>query len=112
VSATRAQNLPVMMRRTFIREWRNREGLTLQELAERIGIDHSYLSRVERGARPYNQWLLETIGRVLGVDPASLLARNPYDQESVWEIANRISRLPSPIRKQALAILDALASAE
>lgn len=32
-----------------LRQLRKRRGLTLQEVADRIGTDHSHLSRVERG---------------------------------------------------------------
>jgi transcriptional regulator with XRE-family HTH domain len=73
-------------RRTFIREWRQSRGLTLQQLANRIGMTHASLSRIERGLQPYSQPLLEALADALQTEPASLLMRNPTDPEGIWSI--------------------------
>ena len=73
-------------RRTFIREWRLSRGLTLEQLAERIGITHASLSRIERGLQPYSQPLLEALADALQTEPASLLMRNPSDPEGIWSV--------------------------
>lgn len=73
-------------RRTFVREWRRSRGLTLVQLAERVGITHASLSRIERGLQPYSQPLLEAIAEALATDPASLLMRNPEDPEGIWSV--------------------------
>ena len=73
-------------RRTFIREWRQSRGLTLEQVANRIGITHASLSRIERGLQPYSQPLLEAIADVLQTEPASLLMRDPTDPEGIWSI--------------------------
>jgi transcriptional regulator with XRE-family HTH domain len=77
--------------RTYIREWREYKGLTLERLAERVGeriggFTHASLSRIERGLQPYSQPVLEAIANALGTDPASLLMRNPTDPEGIWSI--------------------------
>ena len=76
-------------RRTFIRDWRQSRGLTLEQLANRIGITHASLSRIERGLQPYSQPLLEAIAHALQTDPASLLTRDPTDPEGIWSIWDR-----------------------
>jgi len=73
-------------RRTFIREWRQSRGLTLEQLANRIGITHASLSRIERGRQPYSQPLLEALADALQTEPASLLMRNPTDPEGIWSV--------------------------
>jgi transcriptional regulator with XRE-family HTH domain len=73
-------------RPTFIREWRQSRGLTLEQLSDRIGITHASLSRIERGLQPYSQPLLEAIADALQTEPASLLMRNPGDPEGIWSI--------------------------
>jgi transcriptional regulator with XRE-family HTH domain len=73
-------------RRTFIREWRQSRGLTLEQLADRIGITHASLSRIERGLQPYSQPQLEAIADALQTEPASLLMRNPVDPEGIWSV--------------------------
>jgi transcriptional regulator with XRE-family HTH domain len=91
--------------KTFIREWRRAKGLTLVQLAERIGITHGQLSKVERGLRPYSQLLLEALARELGTDPASLLMRNPTDPDGIWSIWDQV---PPTERPRAITILKAL----
>jgi transcriptional regulator with XRE-family HTH domain len=73
-------------RRTFIREWRQSRRLTLEQLANRIGITHASLSRIERGRQPYSQPLLEALADALQTEPASLLIRNPTDPEGIWSV--------------------------
>lgn len=74
------------LQRTFIREWRQYRGYTLEQLAEMIGTTHATLSRIERGQRPYNQVLLEILAEALLTDPASLLIRNPQEPTAIWTI--------------------------
>jgi len=76
-------------RPTFIRQWREYRGLTLEQLAARVGTTHATISRIERGKQPYSQPLLEAIADALGTDPASLLMRNPRDPEGMWSIWDR-----------------------
>jgi transcriptional regulator with XRE-family HTH domain len=71
---------------TFIRQWREHRGLTLEQLASRIGTTHASLSRVERGLQPYNQPLLEAVAEALRTDAASLIMRNPADPEGIWSV--------------------------
>lgn len=73
-------------RRSFIRQWREDRGLTLEQLAERLGTTHASLSRIERGLQPYNQAVLEAIAEALQTDPASLLMRDPDDPEGMWSV--------------------------
>lgn len=86
---------PKMYRRTFIRNWREDRGLTLEQLADAIGITHASLSRIERGLQPYSQTILENIAEKLKTDVPSLLARDPADPSpiwSTWEKANPSER--------------------
>jgi transcriptional regulator with XRE-family HTH domain len=54
----------------FIKAWRKYRGLTLKELAARVGertsglFTHASLSRIERGTLPYSQPVLEGVGTV------------------------------------------------
>lgn len=79
-------------RKTFIREYREARGLTLQQLADRLrdnhdlDITHASLSRIERALQPYNQGQLEAIADELGTEPPSLLMRRPDDPEGIWSI--------------------------
>lgn len=71
---------------THIRQWREHRENTLEELAEKIGITHASLSRIERGIQPYSQAILEAIAKELATDVPSLLTRDPVDPEAIWGI--------------------------
>lgn len=83
---TRKNLLKRKRRRVFIREWRKHRDLTLEQLAERVGITHASLSRIERGLQDYNQTLLEALATELRTDPASLIMRNPSDDTAIWTL--------------------------
>lgn len=85
------------LRKTYIREWREYRGLTLEALAERVGeqiggFTHASLSRIERGLQPYSQPVLEAVAEALQTDPASLLMRNPEDAEGLWSIWDQAAK--------------------
>ena len=72
--------------KTFIRQWRQHRGLTLERLAERIGMGAPHLSMLERGERSYTQETLEALAEALQTDVASLLMRDPTDPDAIWSV--------------------------
>jgi transcriptional regulator with XRE-family HTH domain len=77
---------PAKFRKTYIRQWREHRALTLEQLAERLEMTASYLSMLERAQRGYTQETLEAIAEALQTDVASLLMRNPADQDQIWSV--------------------------
>lgn len=65
------------LQRTFIREWREFRGLSLEELAQAAGMVKGNLSKIERGINPYTQIRLELLAKRLECTPADLLSRPP-----------------------------------
>ncbi|PBB75177.1 hypothetical protein CK227_10315 [Mesorhizobium sp. WSM4308] len=78
-------------RRTFIRQWRKYRGLTLEQLADRIEMSAPALSLLERGQSGYQQSTLELLADALQTDPASLLMRNPDDNDAIWSLWDHAS---------------------
>jgi len=78
---------PTRYRPTFIRQWRQHRGLTLQRLADRLGMTPSHFSVLERGGLGYTQSTLEAVASALQTDVASLLMRDPTD--AIWSIWDR-----------------------
>jgi transcriptional regulator with XRE-family HTH domain len=72
--------------RHHIKAWRKFRGLTQVQLAERIGIDRSYLSQIESGKRRYDQPFLEAAAEALGCEVADLIVRDPTDPDGIWSI--------------------------
>ena len=73
-------------RHTFIRQWRDHRGLTLERLADRVGMTAGNLSQLERGNQGYTQNTLEALATALQTDTASLLMRNPEESEGLWSV--------------------------
>lgn len=59
----------------FISEWRKHKGLTLQQLAERLGIQETSMSRMERGQQSITVENLEQIAPALGCEVADLFRK-------------------------------------
>jgi transcriptional regulator with XRE-family HTH domain len=91
--------------RHYIKEWRLHRGLTQEQMAERVGIDKSYLSKIENGKKRYDQPFLEAASEVLACTPADLIARNPADPDGIWALYDKMT---APQRAQATEVFKAL----
>lgn len=89
-------------KRTFLREWRDYRNLTQEQAAERLDIDQSTLSRIERGVIPYDQDFLEKAAYAYLCEPADLLIRNPLRDDAVWSITDNL-RKADPIEQERAA---------
>src|ERR1022692_5076535 len=56
-----------------VRQARKRADFTLEQLAQKIGVETTTLSRYERGLRAINLEMLERVAKALGVSIGSLL---------------------------------------
>lgn len=89
----------------FIREWRKFRELTQEQLAERIGISKSYVTKIESGKRRYDQPFLEAAAEVLRCEPADLIIRDPLDPEGIWSIWDALAPVE---RRQVVEIAKTL----
>lgn len=92
-------------RLTYIRQWRQSKGFSLEKLAARIPMDKGNLSKVERGLLPYNQEMLERIADALQTDTASLLIRDPSEPEAIWSLWDRANQ---GTRRQIASVAETL----
>ncbi len=58
-----------------LREIRQENGLSQEELADRAGLHRTYISQVERGLKSPSLRSLEQIAQALGLPPSALLKR-------------------------------------
>ena len=91
--------------RIFLREWRKHRGVTQDQLAERLDVDRSIISKVETGKLDYHQHFLEAAAEALACEPADLLVRDPTAPDPIWSIWDRIPPIDRP---KAQAVLQAL----
>jgi transcriptional regulator with XRE-family HTH domain len=90
--------------RHFIREWRKHRQLTQAQLAERLGIDQSYVTKIETGKRRYDQMFLEAAALELRCSPADLIMRDPSAPQSIWSLWDQVPEAQKP---QAAEVLKA-----
>ena len=91
--------------RIFLREWRRHRGLTQEQLAARLEIDRTIISKIETAKLDYHQQFLEAAAAALNCDPADLIMRDPTAPAAIWSIWDQIPEADKP---RALAILEAL----
>lgn len=77
---------PRPRRRHYIKEWREKRNLTQDQLAERLGTTKTSISRIESLKQAYTQDFLEACAEALLTDPASLIMRDPTDDEAIWSL--------------------------
>jgi transcriptional regulator with XRE-family HTH domain len=58
-----------------LRKLRNRRGWTQVQMAERLGLDRSYLADVERGKRNVSLVNLQIIAKGFDLTPSKLLSK-------------------------------------
>lgn len=92
-------------RRTFIRQWRKFRGLTLEQLADRVEMQASALSYLERGQSAYTQGTLEAIAEALSTSVAALLTVDPNKE---GEVVDLLRLIDDRNRDQAIRVLRAL----
>lgn len=90
--------------RHFIKEWRKFRQLTQEQLADRVGVDRSYVNKIENGKKRYDQPFLETAAEAMRCEPADLIMRDPSQPESIWTIWDQI---PIQDRPKAAKVLEA-----
>ena len=64
-------------RKSFLREWRDYRGYTLEELAQLAGMTAGNISHLENQKQGYTQFALEALGKALNVEPGFILLVNP-----------------------------------
>jgi transcriptional regulator with XRE-family HTH domain len=77
--------------RHFFRQWRKFRGYTLEQAAERIGMSHQNLGKIERGRVPYNETLLGILADIYRTDRGSLIMRDPTRRDPLWTIYDQLA---------------------
>ena len=76
-----------------LRAWREHRKMTLEAVAEVVGITHQQIGRIERRHQPYSQELVEALAKLYQTTPAFLIEVHPADADrvrAVWDYSNFI----------------------
>lgn len=97
--------------KTFLREWRKYRELSQEEVAEKLEIDRTTISRVERGETPYDQDILERLALIYLCDPEDLLSINPMKPDQPRLVYSKLRAASPDMQRRAAEIIDALLKA-
>lgn len=100
----------------FIRQWRQKRGISLRKLAERLEtepggeplVSYASLSRIENGDQPFSEPVLNAIAEALNVPRVMLLEMDPRKEGHIVDLLNKMDRRT---RDQAVKMLELLAQA-
>lgn len=98
----------------FIRQWREKRGISLRKLASRLELEpggeplvsYASLSRIETGEQPFSEPILNALAAALDVTRAMLLEMDPEKEGRVVDLLNKMDR---PTREQAIRMLELMA---
>lgn len=93
--------------RHFLLQWRELRGLKQQPLADRSGVTHGTISKLENGKVQLTEERIFRLADGLRIKPGDLF-RSPLDQNHIWALAERIEKLPPVQRDTAARLVDAL----
>ena len=90
-----------------IRDIRKERGLTIEQLAQKVGVSQPHMSGVERGVKNLNNHLIVRIAEALGVKPDALI--RPDDMSDAEILHRRLRALKPADLARVQAFADALA---
>ena len=89
----------------FLQQWRRHRSLTQQKLADRAGLSHSTISRLENGQTNLTRATAALLAAALMIDIADLF-RDPGDPHGVWSLARNLTKLPPDQRRMVETIIN------
>src|SRR5215204_6357184 len=85
------------LRLSGLKKWRERRGLSQDQLAKLVGVSLNYVQRIERGRRGCNPWVAQKMAEELEVDLEGLRARSAPEEDTDAEGDVRVRRGSSPV---------------
>jgi transcriptional regulator with XRE-family HTH domain len=90
----------------YLKQWREKRGLTQGQLAKLAGISESHVANLERGVKRYNEGNLQSLASALGIKVWELVGRDPGEDDVSLDL---IFRDASPrLKRQAERVLRSL----
>jgi transcriptional regulator with XRE-family HTH domain len=75
--------------RNYLKQWRQKAGLTLEQLADKVGTNKSVIFLLENEQRPLSAKWLRKLADALGTTPGRILDVNPEEANAdvldIWD---------------------------
>jgi len=85
--------------------------MTQDDVAERIEVDRTTLSRVERGESPYDQDILEKLALAFGCEAEDLLSIDPLAPDPPKLVYEAVRRAPPDKQEEVWRVVQAMLKA-
>jgi transcriptional regulator with XRE-family HTH domain len=85
--------------------------MSQDDIAEKLELDRTTVSRIERGESPYDQDYLERLALVLGCDSDDLLAIDPLKPDGPKLIYSKLRTASPEMQKRVIEVIEALLKA-
>lgn len=92
--------------RNYLRAWRQKAGLTLEELADKVGTTRSVVSLLENEKRPLSAKWLRKFADALGTTPGRILDVDPNEADA--EVLDIWDHIATKDRARAVRVLRSL----
>lgn len=92
----------------MVREKRNSQHLTQEELAEKLNLSTGMIGQIERGETMPSNENLDAIIRELGIDPRALFGNTPQSNKELSELYMIVSRMTQNQQRLLLEIAKAI----
>ncbi len=98
---------------TLVRRWRERQGLTIEELGKRAGIGARYLQVIEQGERDPSFSTVCAIAEGFGMSLGEMFSREHETlSDSAQELVKLYAEAPEPVRQALPTFLNACIAAK
>ncbi len=87
-----------------LKELRKNAKLTQVQLAEKAGVDHSTIAKIERGQRGATRAMISRVAKALSVSEAALF----NSDEDYSQVILMIEQLPGDLRPRAIRAIQAV----
>lgn len=92
--------------RNYLRQWREKAGLSQEELADRVGTTKSVVSLLENEKRPLSSKWLRKFADALGTTPGRILDIDPAEANA--EVLDIWDHIKTEDRQRAIRVLRSL----
>lgn len=96
--------------RHYVREWRQKRGLTQEQLAERVDRSRGLISQIESGTTLLTEDLIYALADAFQCEPGDLLRVNPLKEGIVIDITDSLIGASPSLQAEALGFVRGLVS--
>ena len=88
--------------RHYLKEWRNRRGLTQDQLADRVDCSRGLISQYEKGITEIPEGMVYALAHALSIEPGDIFNVNPERAGEVIDLMRLLKDADPSVQKEIL----------